>query len=518
MTSRSLPPHHRSGIAGMAVEGEAARQLDASLEQLTISRTTGPSPFPDLDLSATADTAAAPPVACERPADPAQCERYGRFLVLRELGRGATGVVHLAWDPETDRNVAVKVIRFGDNASKTSRRLKRLFKGELTNAKQLDHPNIVQVYDGEMLDDHAWLAMEYVDGVTLGKFTQFNTLLPPHRVVGIIFKAAMALDYAARMGIIHRDIKPDNLMLAADDEVKITDFGLALDLKKKGVSDTTFIMGVGSPAYMSPEQIKDYPLGVQTDLYSLGVVLFELLTGRRPFRAKNYAQLVYKIVNMDPDRPSQLNPSVPEALDAVVKKALEKDLYSRYRSGSQMAQDLSGIKLQISADEVEKLHARFKAIRQCPTFTEFNNEEIWEILRISTWHKVHEGRPVFREDDEGRSFGVIITGEAELSRKGKRLALVGIGAIVGETAYIARKNLVRGLTCTATRDLIYLEINPAAYALASEECREHFEDLLFETLRGRLSAAYDALIPHVEAARPVIPDSSGHNLDLVPMQ
>jgi non-specific serine/threonine protein kinase len=509
----ATPPKAPLRVAGMATDTEAAAALDESLANFSASeleRRGVMSGGIDRPL-----TGAAAARRIEKPEQVLVC--YGRYQVVRELGKGATGVVYLAYDPELHRNVAVKVISFSDSAQKTSKRLRRLYRGEITNARQLDHPNIVKIYDGEMEDDFAWFAMEYVDGVMLSQFTSFKTLLPPHRVVGIIFKAAMALDYAARRGIIHRDIKPDNIMLTSDDEVKITDFGLALDLKKTDAGDSTFIMGVGSPAYMSPEQIKDYPLNPQTDIYSLGVVLFELLTGRRPFRAKNYAQLVYKIVNMEPDRPSLLNPAIPEALDPVVKRALEKDLYSRYRSGAQFAQDIAGIKFQISADEVEKLNARFTALRQSATFVEFNNEEIWEVLRISVWRKVHEGYSIHVEGEAGESFGVLVAGEAEVSRGGRRLGMLKAGDLIGETAWLARKDKVRDLSLIATRDVIYLEINPAAFALASEECREHFEDLLRDALRKRLLAAYDDLGQHAPEARKGQNGDAGE-LQLVPLE
>ena len=164
-------------------------------------------------------------------------------------------------------------------------------------SKRLDHPNIVRVFDAVVEDDFAYLAMEYIQGFNLEEHCRIDKLLPMHRVIGIIFKCCMALDSAYRQGIIHRDIKPANIMIAANDEPKIADFGLALNMNKDMDRDSTFIMGVGSPAYMSPEQIKGYPLNQKTDLYSLGVVMFQLLTGRLPFRASNQATLIYRIIN-----------------------------------------------------------------------------------------------------------------------------------------------------------------------------------------------------------------------------
>lgn len=448
-------------------------------------------------------TQGAAPAAPAAPEASAGLLTIGRYQIVRELGKGATSVVYLANDPQNERQVALKVILFGEENSKQSRRLKRLFRGEASMAQELNHPNIVKIYDSAIEDDLAYIAMEYVQGVPLTRYCTFDKLLPPHRVTAIIFKAAMALDYAARRGIVHRDIKPDNILITPEDDVKVTDFGLALDIRKKDAGDTTFIMGVGSPAYMSPEQIKDYPLNPQTDLYSLGVVMFEMLTGRRPFRGKNYAQLVYKIVNMDAPPVSSLNPSVPTTLDPVVKRALEKDLYSRYRSGAQMAQDISGAKFQIlEDDEIEKFNLRFRVLRQIATFVEFDNEELWEVLRISTWRKIHEGYAILNEGEEGGSFGVIVEGKAEVSRDGKRLAVLEPGEILGEMAFLAKKDKKRSASAVALADVVFLEVNPAAYELASEECKEKFEEVLIGTLNRRLNEANAKLADIAPEARP----------------
>ena len=345
---------------------------------------------------------------------------YGPYEVLEEVGEGATSIVYRAKHRESGDIVALKVMRFDAKKAKMARRLKKLFMTEAALATRVQHPNIVQIYAAEIEEDCAYIAMEFVQGVALREFCTFDKLLPPHRVVEVIFKCSMALDFAGRRGIVHRDIKPDNILLSNDGEVKIMDFGLALNLRKSG-ADSTFIMGVGSPAYMSPEQIKDYPLNIQSDIYSLGAVMFEMLTGRLPYRAKNRAALMYKIINMDSEPVSILNPSVPEQLDPVVKKALEKDLYSRYRTGIELAQDLSGAKFQIldDADSV-KLSRRFKMVRQCPSLFEFENDEIWEILRISHWREYNELRQFMTEGDEGASFGVLLQGDVEVSMRGRR--------------------------------------------------------------------------------------------------
>jgi non-specific serine/threonine protein kinase len=441
---------------------------------------------------------------------------YGPYEVLEEVGEGATSVVYRARHRESGDVVALKVMQFDAKKAKMARRLKKLFMTEAALATRVQHPNIVQIYAAEIEDDCAYIAMEFVQGVALREFCTFDKLLPPHRVVEVIFKCAMALDFAGRRGIVHRDIKPDNILLSNDGDVKIMDFGLALNLRKSG-ADSTFIMGVGSPAYMSPEQIKDYPLNIQSDLYSLGAVMFEMLTGRLPYRAKNRAALMYKIINMDSEPVSILNPSVPEQLDPIVRKSLEKDLYSRYRTGIELAQDLSGAKFQIldDADSI-KLSRRFKMVRQCASLFEFENDEIWEILRISHWREYNESRQFMTEGDEGASFGVLLQGEVEVSMRGRRLSVLGAGEVLGELAFFNPGKATRTTTVVAMTDVIFLEVSPAAYALASEETQEHFRKLVVDTLVKRVTESNQKLIETAPMARTGVTDTE-FNFDLVPM-
>ncbi len=187
-------------------------------------------------------------------------DKIGKYEIIRPLGKGATATVYLALDPDSKDEVAVKLIRFNEDNAAMSRRLRKLFQTEGAVGRRLDHPNIVKIYDAIVESNQAYIVMEYVDGTALDKYCAINQLLPMHRVIGIIFKCCLALDHAFRQGVVHRDIKPANILIDKDDNPKITDFGLALNLNKDMNKDSTFVMGVGSPAYMSPEQVKNYPL------------------------------------------------------------------------------------------------------------------------------------------------------------------------------------------------------------------------------------------------------------------
>ena len=447
-------------------------------------------------------------------------ETIGKYRVIRELGKGATATVYLCDDPDEDRQVAVKVIRFGQDCAAMSRRMRKLFQNEGMVSKRLDHPNIVRVYDAVVEDDFAYLAMEYVDGFSLEQHCRIDKLLPMHRVIGIIFKCCMALDAAYRQGIIHRDIKPANIMVAANDEAKIADFGLALNMNKDMDRDSTFIMGVGSPAYMSPEQIKAYPLNQKTDLYSLGVVLFQLLTGRLPFRANNQATLVYKIVNTDAPAVTSLNPNLPEGLNAILRKALEKDLYSRYRNGAEMAKDLSAVRYQmLEEDQTEQDNRRFEQLRRVQFFTEFENIELWEVLRVSVWRELAPNVALIREGSNNKLFGIIMSGCVEISVAGKALCRLSAGEPVGEVAFLHPSSDLRHATVVSLEPTLFLEINAAALALSSEELVERMRNALLAKMIERMrevnkiaaSLGQAALAPEKSSQY-----GSGFNLELAP--
>ena len=429
-------------------------------------------------------------------------ERIGRYEVIRPLGKGATAVVYLAKDPENgDREVAIKLIRLESDSAAMTRRLTKLFQTEINVARRLDHPNIVKVYDAVVEDKHAYMVMEYISGRPMDEYCRIDRLLPMHQVIDIIFKCCMALDHAYKHGVIHRDIKPANIMLDAEGNPKLTDFGLALFMQKNTEANSTFIQGVGSPAYMSPEQIKAYPLNQKTDLFSMGVVLFQLLTGRLPFRAPNHAALMYKIINAETPSITQLNPSLPERLDGVIRKALEKDLYSRYQTGAEFATDLTAVRYQLLADDdPERDHQRFGLLRKLAFFASFEDVEIWELLRFCVWRNISDKVTLMAEGDEDRRFGIILAGSVEISTEGKALCRLGPGEVIGEMAYLHPTTQKRSATVVTLEPVEFLEINASALDLSSEEVVERFRKVLLATVLDRLKAANKALAQFGEKA------------------
>src|SRR5678816_4444079 len=248
--------------------------------------------------------------------------------------------VYLARDPFADRDVAIKVFLFDENINpQTERMMHKAFLAEAALAGKLSHPHIVEILDAVVEPEYSYLVMEYVAGKTLEAHADVHSLLPLGKVVEIIFKCIRALDYAFQHGVIHRDIKPGNIMLSAGGETKVGDFGASFQ-QRHGL-ESTQITGIGSPAYMSPEQVRMESLNHQTDIYSLGVVMYRLLTGRLPFEVSTQAALTYAILNTVPRAPLALRPDLPPILDQIVMKAMQKDPAERYKSWLEFGKDLS---------------------------------------------------------------------------------------------------------------------------------------------------------------------------------
>src|SRR6266849_144275 len=256
-------------------------------------------------------------------------EQIGRYQIIGELGRGAMGVVFRALDPSIGRDVAIKIIRLGEvpNAEQRGKQRERLFR-EARSAGILSHPGIVTIYDMAEEGDVAYIAMEFVAGSTLEQILSSKEPLEPARLFGILRQTAAALDYAHHRGIIHRDIKPANIIVNEAGVAKIADFGIAKISAADQLTQTGLI--VGTPNYMAPEQVQGKPVTGMADQYSLSVLMFEMLTGEKPFVAEHLTTLVYQIVCEPPPPAHRLNPTLGPAIEAVLKKGLSKLPEERY--------------------------------------------------------------------------------------------------------------------------------------------------------------------------------------------
>ena len=418
--------------------------------------------------------------------------KVGKYPVTREIGRGGTSRVYLGRDPFANRQVAIKLVSAADGIdSDLRRRFHKVFVNEASLVGKLIHPHIMAIYDADASDDFSYIVMEYVDGPTLEHFCNVTNLLPVDRVVEIAFKCSLALDFAHRHGIIHRDIKPANILIGARGDIKISDFGVALH----SGGDHTHLQGVGSPAYMSPEQVQDKELSHQTDIYSLGVVVYQLLTGKLPFIAANKASLLYQIMNIEPSPPSTHRTDIAQQLDKVVMRALNKNPRERYQTWGEFSRELTQTyrHLELPPDSISDTE-KFNAIKALAFFRGFRDVEIWETLRIASFRRIQPDKIVIREGDVGENFYVIASGRAQVTKTNNTLDTLDPGDCFGEILYFEDTNAKRVTTISSISPLVVIEIKAAALQKASDACQKQFNQAFLRILIDRLTTASDRLI------------------------
>jgi tRNA A-37 threonylcarbamoyl transferase component Bud32 len=275
----------------------------------------------------------------------------GRYEILEELGRGAMGIVYKGRDPKLNRVTAIKTIRFTDDFDEEqAAKIREQFYREAEVVAKLSHPNIVTIFDvGEDLD-LSYLAMEYLEGESLEGFARKDNLMPIRKGIDVAAQVCDALAYAHAHGIVHRDIKPANIMILKNGLVKVTDFGIA---RATASSKTRTGVIKGTPYYMSPEQISGMKVDGRSDIFSLGIVFYQLLTGELPFGGENLAAIMYQITTVDPEPPTKHNPKIYKAAVAILNRALEKSLESRYQDAKQM-----GDHLRLLAQKLDELKGK----------------------------------------------------------------------------------------------------------------------------------------------------------------
>ncbi len=268
-------------------------------------------------------------------------EQIGRYQVEREIGRGAMGVVYRALDPAIGRTVAIKTIRLAEFADPTEQgRLRERLTHEARSAGVLSHPGIVTVYDVAEEEELSYIAMEFVNGPSLEQMLSGSEPLDRDTILRVLRETASALDYAHKKGIVHRDIKPANILVHEDGTVKITDFGVAKISASHQLTQAGTVLG--TPSYMSPEQVQGKPVDGRSDVFSLAVIAYEMLTGEKPFTGEQLPTLVYKIVHDQPTPPHLINPTLPWHVGVVLNKALEKDPAARYATCAEFVKALEG--------------------------------------------------------------------------------------------------------------------------------------------------------------------------------
>jgi len=269
----------------------------------------------------------------------------GRYEVLKELGQGAVGTVYLGRDPKINREVAIKVLRYDEVSEDRLAEVKKRFYREAEAAGRLNHPNIVTIYDVGEDYDLTYIAMELLNGKDLSSYCREVNRLPATRVLEIIGLVAEALDYAHKNGVVHRDIKPANIMLLEGDQIKVADFGIA---RITGSTRTQTGDIFGTPNYMSPEQVAGKKVDGRSDLFSLGAVMYELLTGEKPFQADTLAAIMYNIANANYIPLRKLSTDYPKCCIKIVNKLLNKGVSKRFQNAAAVIQKINNCKKQLA--------------------------------------------------------------------------------------------------------------------------------------------------------------------------
>jgi serine/threonine protein kinase len=431
------------------------------------------------------------------PGLPAQ---IGKYAVRARLGEGATSEVFLAYDEFNQRDVAIKRVRAASAADPNDGHFQQhFFAAEAALVGRLSHPNVVQIFDAVDDADAPYLVMEYVAGATLRRYCRADALLPLEQVVEIGFKCAMALGYVSKQGLIHRDVKPANILatLRHDQvvDVKITDFGSVMNLH----SERTQVFRVGSLAYMPPEQLDGDPLDARADIYALAGVLYHLIAGRAPFEAAQQAALMHQIYHAAPAPLASLRDGVPARLDATIARALSKRAQDRHADWDSFAQELAAL---VAGGELPRgaLHGvrdseRFGLLRSLEFFAGFGDVELWEVVHRAQWRRRPFGHALIQRGTPGNRFHIIAQGQVEVHRDGQRVAQLGAGTSVGEMAYLAPSPDLRihSADVVVSEPATTLSFTPELLESLSLGTRRLFDAAFIRVLVRRLHAAHEAL-------------------------
>jgi serine/threonine protein kinase len=416
--------------------------------------------------------------------------QVGKYDIQKLLGKGATGTVYLARDTFSGREVALKTIEpevFRDPEFGTVYRSQ--FLNEASLAGKLKHPHIVAILDAVVQEDSGHIAMELVTGGDLSQYASPDKLLPVADVLQIGFKCCGALEYAFAEGIVHRDLKPANIMIVDGTNVKISDFGAAFLRKSQAVQTAA----MGSPFYMSPEQIEGKDLTFASDMYTIGVVLYELLTGRRPFVADSLEALVQAIMTADPPAPSALRKGLPPQVDVVVSRAMKKQPALRYESWSEFALALSdAVKLALPPGAVPDSE-KFVTLKRVDMLAGLSDAEVWELANAGSWLRVDPGATVVAENAQGASFFFLAQGQVKVVRQARLLNMIDQGEFFGEMAYIRGGSEPRHATVQSVKESLLAEFEPAALARMTVGAQLHLTRALTRNLVDRLQLANSRL-------------------------
>jgi len=417
---------------------------------------------------------------------PADIETIGKYELLEEIGQGNMGRVWRARDPFTGREVAVKIAQQPEHDSERGeRRRRKLFFNEVKAAGMLRHPNIVATMDAGVDDGRRYIVMEYVrDARTLADFATPERRLPLATVLRIMQQCATAFDYAHSRGVVHRDIKPTNIMLDREGQAKICDFGVAF-INRADVDETQVMGRLGSPRYMAPEQLSGDEVTHLCDIYSLGVVTYELLTGVSPFAGRHVGEIARKVLK-EPHRPiRELDAEIPERLAAIIDRTLKKHPAGRYQSAMELAADLQLIREELEFTDLKRSGPdAVKFLQRLSSFHGFETHDLEELLAVAGWEEHGAGEVVAAEGEGDSSAVVVVRGKLHVVCGETRIARLGPGATCGDFGLVEAGE--RGAEIHAAEDSTLLRIRASQAASLSPACARQLYLLLASGYAARL--------------------------------
>jgi serine/threonine protein kinase len=417
--------------------------------------------------------------------------QIGKFQLLKVLGKGASATVYLALDTFSGNEVALKVLDPEVVQSPDFDRTTTMqFMTEASLAGKLSHPHIVSILEASVSEDSGYIALEYVPGGDLFQYTTPGKLLSPEDAIQVAFKCCGALDYAFRQGIVHRDIKPANIMVVSGTDIKVADFGAAYLRAETGAQ----LGAIGSPSYMSPEQVKGEPLDYRSDMFALGVVLYQLFTGQLPFAAPTLDELFDKILGDPTAAPSSLRPGLSKDIDGIILRMMVKNPEERYPSWADVALDIAKVgRLSVYQSTIPDSE-KFLALKKVGLLSQLDDAGLWELAQAGKWSRVPPRAVLVREGETGKSLFFLGSGNAKVTRQGRLLNVLDAGECIGEMAYIKEGGILRQATVETMADVLLVEFEQEMLAGVSLKCRYQLSLALMHSLVDRLSLADERLV------------------------
>jgi serine/threonine protein kinase len=420
--------------------------------------------------------------------------KIGKYVIEGIAGKGAMGIVYFGHDPFVDRKVAVKLctkLQEGLDDAAKAEMARDLFINEARAAGALDHPNILKIYEaGEDDQRRPYIVMEYIDGGdTLRLYTKGQRVADVDQCVEWLRQCAEALAYAHSRGVNHRDIKPANIMLTPDGVPKIVDFGIAQRTK----SDQAQVSGwFGSPRYMSPEQARDEAVSSKSDQFSLGVVMYELLTGRSPFEAKGISGLLQNIIAEDPTPINKVRPELPTKLANIVARTMAKQPADRFPSCAELAAELRDVLEQMKSHTVELNETqKYRYLKRLSFFNGFTDSQIAEVIKVAIWKRYMDHEPIIKAGETDAAFFVVVEGNVTVAVDDREIAGLGAGECVGEMGYLSQGR--RSASVTARSPSLLIRIEKPVKEWASLPCQLRINKRFQDVLISRLTSTSQAL-------------------------